>query len=88
MLTYQLQRRRFKIIAGGPMKFPNKMVINIKFSPPEAFGTSDHHIRLALIGRDTNFLLNGNTGRIRMLSKWSNIIIPVVKEEIAENASR
>jgi hypothetical protein len=69
MLTYQLQRRRFKIIAGGPMKFPNKMVINIKFSPPEAFGTSDQHSRLALIGRDTNFLLNGNTGRIRILSK-------------------
>jgi hypothetical protein len=69
MLTYQFQRRRIKIIASGPMKFPNKMVIKIQLSPPEAFGTSDRHSRLALIGRETNFLLNGNTGRIRILSK-------------------
>jgi hypothetical protein len=69
MLTYQLQRRRMKIEAGGPMKFPNKMVIEIKFSPPEAFGTSDRHSRLAIFGRAANMLLNGNTGRIRILSK-------------------
>jgi len=50
------------------MKFPNTMSIEMKYSPPEAFGTSKDYSRLTIRDHKAELLLNANTGRIRILS--------------------
>jgi hypothetical protein len=37
MLTYQLQRRNFKIADNAPWKFPNDVEIEMWFEPQEPF---------------------------------------------------
>ena len=63
MLTYQLQTRVFRIKGGGQFDFPNRAVLEVKFSPGSAFGTEDRLSRTLVRARAAIFTINANTGR-------------------------
>lgn len=62
MLTYQLQRRNFKIAEGRPWQFPNDVEIEFSFEPQEPFGTRHGHSRTALRNVNATAVYNANNG--------------------------
>jgi hypothetical protein len=62
MLTYQLQRRNFKIGEGQLWTFPNDAEIQFSFEPQEPFGTRHGHSRTALRNVKATALYNANNG--------------------------
>ena len=63
MLTYQLQTRIFKIEEGGRFKFPNKVLLEVKFAPGTSFGTDAAPSRTLVRAREATVIINSNTGR-------------------------
>lgn len=63
MLTYQLQTRVFQIEGGGQFQFPNRSVIEVKFSPASAFGSEDRLSRTVVRAHKTSVIFYANTGR-------------------------
>src|ERR1700730_10853521 len=62
MLTYQLQRRNFKIADGAVWKFPNDVEIEFWFEPQEPFGTRHGYSRTVLQNVAASVLYNSNNG--------------------------
>jgi hypothetical protein len=62
MLTYQLQRRNFKIADGAVWQFPTDFEIEFSFEPQEPFGTRHGHSRTALRNVAATALYNPNNG--------------------------
>jgi hypothetical protein len=69
MLTYQLHERVFRILKNGPLKFPNKLKVIIKLSPPVVFGVKNDYSRLVVDKSKPQLLMNLNTGRILNISE-------------------
>ncbi len=70
MLTYQLQNRILKVIDGpSTLAFPNKLIIDIEYGPPEMFGISNKPSRLMLAGSKSLLLYNANSGRMQVQSE-------------------
>jgi len=63
MLTYQLHTRIFQIEDGGHFEFPNKVILQVKFSPGTAFGTQDRLSRTLVRAHKATLMINANTGR-------------------------
>jgi len=62
MLTYQLQRRVFRIADGAAWEFPNDVEIEFWFEPQEPFGTRHGYSRTVLRGVKATMLYNANNG--------------------------
>lgn len=69
MLTYQLHTRIFQIENNEKFSFPNEVQIEIKLSPPSAFGTANSPSRTLVKARAAQLTINANTGRWMALSK-------------------
>lgn len=68
MLTYQLHSRIFQIENNERFSFPNDVEIEIKLSPPTAFGTDDSPSRTLVKARAAKLTMNANTGKWFALS--------------------
>ena len=68
MLTYQLHTRIFQIENNEKFSFPNEVQIEIKLSPPTAFGKANSPSRTLVKGRAAKLTINANTGRWLALS--------------------
>lgn len=62
MLTYQLQRRNFKVADGAVWKFPNDVEVEFWFEPQEPFGARHGYSRTALQNVRASTLFNANNG--------------------------
>lgn len=62
MLTYQLQRRNFKIADGAAWIFPNDVEIEFWFEPQEPFGTRHGYSRTTLLAVPASIVFNANNG--------------------------
>ena len=64
MLTYQLQRRYFRLPdSNAEWVFPNDAQIEFWFEPQEPFGTRHEHSRTTVRGSASSSLYNANNGR-------------------------
>lgn len=64
MLTYQLQKRYFRIMEKGKaFSFPNTVELEIFLEPTEMFGVGDKLTKTNLFGYDAEILIDPDTGK-------------------------
>ena len=68
MLTYQLQRRLYKITNAKPFSFPSDVEVEVCLEPSEQFGVGNRPGRTAVQAHKASGVYNANTGRGKILS--------------------
>ena len=62
MLTYRLQNRKYKVVNGGVLAFPNHAVLEVKLGPPQMFGAGEGPCRFCFDGEKSEIVHDPTTG--------------------------